>query len=240
MKRFRQAIRNSIRKAGFDIIRYEPKSHPLARRNKILQTYGINLVIDVGANVGQYGKQLRELGYKGKIISFEPLGSAYKELNDKATIDDLWEVHNYALGNKEETALINIAANSYSSSLLGMLSSHINSAPNSKYVGQEEVQVKTLDAIFPTLSCEADKIYLKIDTQGFEKNVLKGAEGALQSIDTIQLEMSLIPLYENELLFDEMYQHLYQKGYRLVAVEPGFTDEKTGQLLQLDGIFHRM
>ena len=90
------------------------------------------------------------------------------------------------------------------------------------------------------VACETDKVYLKIDTQGFEENVLKGAESSLNHIDTIQLEMSLIPLYRDEPLFDEMYHFLYQKGYRLIAIEAGFTDEETGQLLQFDGIFHRM
>jgi FkbM family methyltransferase len=240
MNRLKKSFRNIVRGFGFDIVRYEPEKHPLARRKRILGTYQINMVLDVGANIGQYGEELREIGYKGKIVSFEPLSTAFKTLIKRSEGDPAWDVHNFALGDKNETASINIAGNSYSSSLLDILPSHIKSAPESVYIGHEEIKVKTLDDIYSDIVSESDRVYLKIDTQGFEENVLRGAEGSLESIDTIQLEMSLTPLYQDGLLFDEMYGLLCQKGYALVALEPGFTDEETGQLLQVDGIFHRM
>jgi len=240
MMRLKKLIRRITREIGFDFVRYKPRTHPLARRKRLLDIYKINLVLDVGANIGQYGKELREIGYKGKIVSFEPLSLAYKELCEKSKKDDLWETHNFALGDKNETEMINIANNSFSSSLLDMLPSHLKAAPKSTYIGQEEIQIKTLDSIYSTLSSQTDSIYLKMDTQGFEENVLRGAENSLDNIDTIQLEMSLTPLYKDALLFSELYQLLYEKEYRLMAVEPGFTDGDTGQLLQIDGIFHRM
>ena len=120
-----------------------------------------------------------------------------------------------------------------------MLESHEKSAPESKYVGQETIDVKTLDSIMKDLSINEANIYLKIDTQGFESKVIKGAETSLNRIDTIQLEMSLSPLYKDELLFNELYNLLCSKGYTLVALEPGFSDNNSGQMLQIDGIFHR-
>lgn len=225
---------------GFDLVRYHPITHPLARRKRILDNYNISLVLDVGANIGQYGKQLRDIGYKKKIVSFEPLNAAYALLSKNAKKDKLWEVHHYALGDKEESVKINVAANSMSSSLLEMLPSHIKSAPESEYMGHEDIQVKTLDSIFSIVASQTDTVYLKIDTQGFEEKVLKGAENSLKLIDAIQLEMSLKPLYRDEPLFDEMYRFMYHKGYRLIALESGFTDKKTGELLQFDGIFHRI
>ena len=240
MNRLKKSVRNIARAAGFDVVRYVPRKHPLARRKKMLETYQINLVLDIGANIGQYGEELREIGYKGKIISFEPLSTAFKTLIKRSEGDPAWEIHNFALGDKNETASINIAGNSYSSSLLDILPSHKKSAPGSVYIGHEEIKVKTLDDIYSDVVNDFDKVYLKIDTQGFEENVLRGAEDSLGSIDTIQLEMSLTPLYQDGLLFDEMYSLLCQKGYVLVALEPGFTDEETGQLLKVDGIFHRM
>ena len=240
MNRLKKSVRNIARAAGFDVVRYVPRRHPLARRKKMLEIYQINLVLDIGANIGQYGEELREIGYKGKIISFEPLSTAFKTLIKRSEGDPAWEIHNFALGDKNETASINIAGNSFSSSLLDILPSHTKSAPESVYVGHEEIKVKTLDDIYSDVVNDSDRVYLKIDTQGFEENVLRGAEGSLESIDTIQLEMSLTPLYQDGLLFDEMYGLLCRKGYVLVALEPGFTDEETGQLLQVDGIFHRM
>jgi FkbM family methyltransferase len=240
MNTVKQYVITLVRKLGYDIVRFRPKTHPLARRIRILESYGVDHIIDIGANVGQYGLELREIGYRGRISSFEPLSSAYKLLHSRASRDKLWDTYNFALGDKIESAVINIAANSYSSSILDMLPLHTKTYPTSEYTGTECIKVRTLDSIFTDLCSQSTRIYLKIDTQGFEKNVLIGADNSLSSIDTIQLEMSLTPLYKDELTFIEMYTFLEEKGFKLIAVEPGFTDKETGRLLQLDGIFHRM
>jgi len=232
-------IRRIVRRCGYDVIRYSPIKPATARIVRILDDHDIDIVLDVGANAGQYAKKLRDAKYRGKILSFEPLISVYKELKDNARNDKFWDVYNFALGDKEETALMNIAGNSYSSSLLDMLPSHVNSAPESKYVGQEKVEIKTLDSLFSSLCSRTDRVFLKIDTQGYEKNVIEGAKESLESIDYIQLEMSLIPLYKDELLFNEMCIKLNQIGYSLISIERGFTDKDTGRLLQIDGIFCR-
>ena len=135
---------------------------------------------------------------------------------------------------------MNISANSYSSSILDMLSSHLESAPESEYIGQEEISIRRLDSIFNDVCNHDDKLYIKIDTQGYEKCVLEGAEKALESVDILELELSFIPLYKDGPLFHEMFNLLYKKGFVLVHVEPGFTDPSTGQILQVDGIFQRI
>jgi FkbM family methyltransferase len=234
-----QAIRNVIRGFGYDVIKFRPGAHPLARRKKLFESYRINTVIDVGANDGSYGRKLRELGYAGKIISFEPLSSAYKMLENSAGKDANWEVYNYALGSHEASAWINIAGNSYSSSLLDMLPAHVHSAPHAKYIGREKIEIKTLDSVFSSVCSQTDRYYLKMDTQGFENEVINGGKNALKFIDTVQLEMSLVPLYKDGILFNEMYDVLFRMDYRLMSIEPGFTDKDSGQMLQIDGIFHR-
>lgn len=80
---------------------------------------------------------------------------------------------------------------------------------------------------------------MKIDTQGFEKDVLAGGTQSLLQIDAIQIEMSLVPLYDGQALFDELYEYLFDRDYRMVSIEPGFEDSESGQLLQIDGIFKR-
>lgn len=239
MKGLKKTLRYFAKRFGFDIVRYEPKSHPLARRKQLLDSYNVDLVLDVGANTGQYATELREIGYRGRIVSFEPLSSAYRVLSEMSAGDMLWDTYNHALGDEEGDATINIAGNSWSSSLLDMLPAHVESEPESKYIGEEEIHIKTLDSVYPAIVKDAQQVYLKIDTQGFEEHVINGAKVSLKSIGTVQLEMSLTPLYASELLFDEMYQKLADEGYELVALEPGFTDEKTGRLMQVDGIFHR-
>jgi FkbM family methyltransferase len=200
----------------------------------------IDVVLDVGANAGQFAHGLRrDLAFEGRICSFEPLNVPFRRLQSRAAEDPDWQAFNFALGDVGGTATINVAANSESSSLLEMLPSHVEAAPQSKFVGTEDVEVRKLDAIFDDLCQPGESVYLKIDTQGFEGRVLQGADRSLPKIDTVQVEMSLTPLYSSELSFDELYQLLLGKGYDMVGLEPGFTNPQTGQLLQTDAIFHR-
>jgi FkbM family methyltransferase len=201
----------------------------------------IDVVLDVGANAGQFAHHLRrDLAFKGRIYSFEPLSVPFRRLQSRAAQDPDWHAFNFALGDVKGIATINVAANSESSSLLEMLPSHVEAAPQSKFVGTEDVDVRTLDAIFDDLCQPGEGVYLKIDTQGFEGRVLQGADRSLPKIDTLQVEMSLTPLYSNELTFGELYQLLLGKGYAMVGLEPGFTNPQTGRLLQVDAIFHRL
>lgn len=235
-------LRRFLWKAGYDFSRFTPTSHPLARRKQIFKSYKIDTVLDIGANTGQFAQELRDdIGYTERILSFEPLSSAFELLKAKvkANADSAWEIFNCAIGDTEEKREINIAGNSYSSSLLNMLPSHLKSAPNSKYIGKELIEIKTVDSLFGGLCKTAKNTYMKIDTQGFESKVLNGAEKSLAKINTIQMEMSLIPLYDGELLLSEMCALMSRKGYALVAIENGFSDPVSGQLLQVDGIFHR-
>ena len=229
-----------IPKFGFDIVRFKPSRHPLARRRLLLAQSGVDLVLDVGANVGQYAEELRQLGYCGTIISFEPMKTAFSRLERRARRDRRWDALNIGLGDQEGTFKINVAANSWSSSIREMLPQHVVSAPHSKYVSQDEIVVRRLDSMMDELCPRSSTIFLKVDTQGFEMNVLRGAEKSLERIGLMQLEMSLVPLYRGEILFDEMSRYLMEKQYILVSLEPGFSDPKTGRLLQVDGVFSRV
>jgi FkbM family methyltransferase len=235
----KRIVKRSFYFLGYDLARLTAGSHSLVRRSLLFKTFDISAVLDVGANVGQYAKQLRKLGFKGRILSFEPLSSAFRVLERTAQDDELWETYNHALGSADTHATINIAGNSYSSSLLEMLPSHVQSAPDSTYIGQEQITIKSLDSIFWSLGLQSDNVYLKIDAQGYENEILRGATSALEHIDTIQLELSTRPLYIGGLLFDEMHKHLGEMKYSLIGIEPGFTDASTGELLQFDGIYHR-
>lgn len=230
-------IQKILNKNGVQIKRYP--DNDIKRRMKLIDKYNIDTLFDIGANEGQYACLMREYGYKKKIISFEPLKSAFEELKKISSKKNNWLVYNYALGNENTNSTINVAGNSYSSSILNMLPSHLKSAPESKYIAQEEIEIKKLDSIFNSFCSKEDKIMMKIDTQGYEKNVLDGAIESLNNIKIIQLEMSIIPLYENEMLFNDMISYLYQKGFQLFSLENGYCHSTTGQLLQVDGIFEQ-
>jgi FkbM family methyltransferase len=211
----------------------------LKRRLLLLSHFRINKIFDVGANLGQYVLNMRDAGYNGNFISFEPVSQQFNILNKAAKNDPRWQTVNMALGSRDEETIINIAGNSESSSLLEMMPEHTKSEPRSAYVGKEKIIVRKLDTIINDYYQEGDRILLKIDTQGFEKEVLAGAVKSLDKVIGIQLEMSLIPMYEGEMLYDEMIRFLKDKGFHLYSLENGFSDPKTGQLLQIDGIFFR-
>jgi hypothetical protein len=120
-----------------------------------------------------------------------------------------------------------------------MLPTHSESAPESSYVGHEAVTTRRLDGLLQTLAIEGAAVYLKVDTQGSELKVLRGAGTALRLIDTLELELSLVPLYEGAPLFTDMLAWLAARGYELVGLEPAFSDPRSGRLLQADGFFHR-
>jgi FkbM family methyltransferase len=235
---FKQRIARSFRLFGYDLSRYLPDRHPDAQLAQLMKTYGTGLVLDVGANEGQYAMELRYNGYKGEIVSFEPLSTAYSELQKAASLDPHWKVVNAALGSAVHSSTINIAGNSTSSSLLGMLPAHEQAAPTSVYVDTETIQVDTLDRVLPLLDSWIGSVWLKIDTQGYEAEVLKGALNSLGRIECIQLEMSLISLYEGAESFETILSWMLDHKFRLVGLQPEFTDMKSGEMLQVNGIFH--
>ena len=205
----------------------------------LLATNRVDLVLDVGANAGQYGRRLRDAGYRGRIVSFEPLVEAYGKLERETKRDPFWQTRNFGLGDFDGTTDINVSANSYSSSILQMLPRHLESAPASKYVRRETISVHKLDTVIDGITAGGEVIFLKIDTQGYEKRVLAGGANNLSRIVGAQLELSLVPLYAGDALLDEMLKQMEDLGFLLMSLEPEFFDPGTGQLLQMDGVFFR-
>lgn len=237
---FCTVVKAGLNKLGYVVSRYDPRRDPLAVRKYFFEMHGINLVLDVGANTGQFALQLMECGYKGKIVSFEPLSSAFRKLSEVAQGNFNWRLEHCGLGDTEYSAEINVAENSWSSSLLNILPACVKSAPDSAYVAKERIRIKTLDAVFPSYCWEEARVFLKIDTQGFTTKVLDGGKDTLKRILGLQIEMSLVPLYEGEPLIGEIVPFLQNKGFTLLFLMPGFIDNSTGQQLQVDGLFFRL
>jgi FkbM family methyltransferase len=230
-------LRKFINPLGIDIIKYPELD--LRRRKKLLEHHKITKILDVGANEGQYAEQTQKLGFKGGIISFEPVKSVFEKLNKKTQKNRFWSAYNYGLGNKNEQVLINISKNTFSSSLLEIMPNHVKGAPESKYTHQEKVIIKTLDEVYNEIVDDSDVVFLKIDVQGFERNVIEGSKNSLKFIKGIQLEMSLEELYKGEMLFDDTIKLLKSEGFNLHSLENGFYNDETGKLLQVDGFFFK-
>ncbi|MEQ8964507.1 MAG: FkbM family methyltransferase [Azospirillaceae bacterium] len=234
----KRKIRNTlISTASYDLVPFQPATHPDARIAAIVNSENIDTCIDIGASAGGYAKRLRRIGYDGRIISFEPLKDSFYELSKVAKKDDRWVVFNTALGNTEGVASINVSENKASSSFLDMLPAHFKAAPDSKYLGQETVSITTLDSVFRDIVGTDDRVFLKIDSQGFEYNILQGASRVIREIRLIQMELSLTPLYAGETLFYDMLKIMNELSFLLISIEPGFTDVKSGHVLQVDCVF---
>lgn len=229
-----------LRRWGIDLSRFDVLQSEDARLFALLTSHGVDTVLDVGANDGGYAKRLLGAGFKGKILSFEPQTTAHRSLLKSIGNIANWDAApRMALGESNGSVDLNIAENSASSSILPMLDMHLRSAPQSKYIATERVLVHRLDSVdHPTIS-EARKMYLKIDTQGFEVPVLAGSKGLMSRVRGLQLEMSLVPLYEGQILFRDILDLVSKEGFELMNVIPGFSDCTTGRLLQMDGIFFR-
>jgi len=205
-----------------------------------LRKFEIDLVLDVGANKGQFASEIRHYGYAGRIVSFEPLSQAHGELLQSSAGDSMWEPYpRCALGDHNGEVEINVAGNSESSSILPMLESHRSAAPESAYEGKEIVPIKTLDAVAGQYLKDARAPFLKIDTQGFEWQVLDGARESLPHIKGILVELSLVPLYGGQHLWREVIDRLEADGFTLWAFKPVFSDQSQGRTLQVDGVFYR-
>ncbi len=222
-------------KLGVSIRPYKPSTHHDLRLIRTMEHFKINLVLDVGANIGQYGLKLFSEGYQGELISFEPILKCHKILVKKASKYRNWKVKEpCAIGEGNYISEINISKNEVSSSLLRINESHIKGAPDSVYVQKEEIQVKTLD------SFDLDKnknILLKIDVQGFELNVLKGAEELLTNVKLLSIELSLSEVYDNAPDWKTILKYLEERDYYLFGLNTAFVNNQTGQVLQIDGIF---
>jgi FkbM family methyltransferase len=237
IKRF---VRNCIRSTGWDVKRFDPRSSEASQLMRQLFVQQIDVVLDVGANTGQFAEKLWDAGFHGRIVSFEPSTAAHSTLSKRAWRSANWIIApRMALGDHDGTISLNLAGNSVSSSVLPMLPSHASAAPESRYTGSETADLRTLDSVSTEFVTDTERIFLKLDVQGFEYKVLQGAEQFLRRVAGIQLELSLVPLYDGEHLFHPMLHDLEERGYELWSVTPGFVDPDTSRLLQLDAIFFR-
>ena len=156
-------------------------------------------MIDAGANSGQYGAFLRSIGFKGYILSFEPVAHVFEELQSAAKHDSKWRCYQYALGDREEKKEINVYKSTVFSSFL-RANDYSKSTWNSlKDVHPEIVQVRKLEDMYKELTQDLGSVtcMLKLDTQGYDVNVFQGARAILGNIEALQSEISTIKVYED-------------------------------------------
>lgn len=220
---------------GVEISRQKPVGR---RRMQLMRQHDITTVIDVGANCGQYGNELREFGFEGRIISLEPLIAPFGQLRDAAALDLGWDTFRFGASNSHQMAEMNVASNSVSSSVMEMADLHMLAAPNSRTIGREQVELVRLDSGIFEIPAESNAL-LKLDVQGHELAALEGAAGLLDLIELIEMEVSIRELYSGQPLLLEAASEVESLGFELVALEHGFTDPRSGAPLQFDATFSR-
>lgn len=236
----KRSVKRALHAMGIEAHRFHPSTSPLARLMAAMRSFDIDLVIDIGANEGQFAKELRAGGYSGRIVSFEPLAAAHQRALELSKNDASWQVHpRCALGDRMGEIELNVSGNSVSSSVLPMLASHSDAAPESVYRGHETVSLITLDSVAPAYLDGAQAPFLKIDTQGYEWQVLDGALATMPMVKGVQMELSLVPLYEGQHLWRECIERLESEGFVLWALDSVFVDAANGRNLQWDGLFFR-
>jgi len=231
-----RVVNRILRFSGFEIRRRQSNFLSL-----LLERNGVEEIFDVGANRGQYGMRCRGAGYTGKIFSFEPLKKENSDLQAKTHSDPLWTaIFPIALGSDIELSTINISNNSVSSSLLPMSQEHLNLESNSRYVDSQETLVEVFDFYYDSCHEAGKTALLKLDIQGYEYFVLRGATNALKSLKFIQIELSLTELYSEGSLFTTVHTFLEDHGFKLVDVILGVRSPVNLELAQMDGIYMKV
>lgn len=234
-RRGRNYVRRTANRAGIEISR-DPGLNRVVR---LINLLGIDTVIDVGANEGQFGRDMRALGFERRILSFEPLTAPYAHLARAATRDPRWTTIRAAVCDVSGSITVHIAGNSVSSSVLPMLDAHANAAPKSTYVGEETAPATTVDDIVTDYAIDPASTYLKVDVQGFESSVLDGAMKSIDRFAAVQLELSMVPLYGGQALMRDLTDRMNALGFETWILMPEFCDPFNGRTLQCDGVFVR-
>lgn len=210
-----------------------------ARRATAMRTAEIDVVLDVGANVGQYVDRLRASNYPGRIVSFEPIPHVFKELRRRCGADPRWSGVGAAVGAEVGTARLNVSADTVTSSVLAPAESLLDRIDTARSVSSIDVPVTTIDTFWDTSIDSHARVMLKIDVQGYEHAVLDGAVSHLDRVALIEVEMGLVELYGGGSTVYDMLPRLHLAGFRVVSFDSGFVDNSTGQVLDIDMLLAR-
>ena len=188
----------------------------------LFRHYGVNLVVDVGANTGQYAAMIGAAGYRGHIASFEPVGEVFAELQRAAARDPLWTPYRLALGDRDEEREIAVAQSWALSSFRAPTGKATAFADFVRADRAELVEVRRLDGIFEEVcrGVERPVVYLKMDTQGWDLEVLRGAEGCLHLVTGLQPEAAVNPLYEGVPTLSDVIPTVTHLGFEVSGLFP--------------------
>lgn len=235
-------LRRAFQVAGFDVYRYPEASERLEPHLRVLvKKYGVKAVIDVGANEGQFAKAIRRIDRGLPIHSVEPNPKCFSRLQAASASDNNWHTYQCALGRNEGNAILNVtAADDFSSCLEATPFGVEQFGGDLAIVDRISVPMRTLDSLMaPGLGQEADgNVLLKVDTQGFDREVFAGAQSIIEKACVIVTEASFIPLYAGASSFTDVMREFEEKGFSLSGLFPVSRDKKA-RIIEADCVFVR-
>jgi FkbM family methyltransferase len=232
-----------LRSIGYEVVPYPPSDWVRSRDSlrRLLDKLAIDCVFDVGANRGQFGDQLRDIGYHGTILSFEPVRAHFQVLSERAAARPPWKAFQYALGSQNAQAEINVNEDDVLTSFLPTTTGPTSTLPRNRVVAKETVEVRRLDAIFAECMAGigARRLYLKLDTQGFDLEALRGAEGVLDQFLGAQSEVSFIPIYQGMPTSLETIKEFQGRGFDVADFMPVTRASDGLLMMEMDCMFAR-
>jgi FkbM family methyltransferase len=209
----------------------------------ILRELQINCVLDVGGNRGQFGLRLRHAGYDGRIVSFEPLSHLADQLHEHADQDPEWHVVHHALGDEETEAEITVVAGGgATSSFLPVSDFGRRWSPRLQGIRKETVPIRRLDDVFDeaVAGIEDPRVFLKMDTQGYDVRVFHGAGARIGDVLGLQSEISCVPLYDGMPRMPEAVATYESAGFETTGIFPVSRDNDQLRVIELDIIMIRV
>jgi len=216
-------LRNALVKVGYAALRAGVRAPELSWLTRfseqgylidLMNKLRINCVLDVGANKGWFANHLRMAGYQGYILCFEPLRENYESISRLREGDASWLVFNFALGSECTIKSFNVILQSGETVLSSLLKPKIQSLVHRT----ESVEVKRLDAVLDNFVRDVAslRIFLKMDTQGFDLEVLRGVGHLTDKISLLQSELSVTPIYDDMPHYTQALEYYESLGFALM------------------------
>ncbi|HEY6496634.1 MAG TPA: FkbM family methyltransferase [Trebonia sp.] len=211
--------------------------------SEILRSRGINCVIDVGGNRGQFARRLRSLGYAGRIVSFEPSPTVLPVITAAAARDPEWTIRPVALSSKPGQAELRLHKGPELDSLLDALPGVVDQIPTMAEAGTATITLSTIEAEFPRVieGIPEPRVLLKSDTQGHDAEVLRGAgeKGLGAAVAAVLVELAAQPIYAGQPAMTTVMNLIMDDGFSAVAFEPIFESSDGLRMVELDALFMR-
>lgn len=209
-----------------------------AVRPSVLESLPVNTLIDVGASMGDFISQMKTAKQDLIVYAFEPIPSVYNQLAERFRSDPNCTCYNFAIGDQDGTVQFHVNDYTYSSSILPMTSAHKDEFPYTKNVSVINCEARRLDSLLNVSNLQKP-LFIKIDVQGYEMQVINGSKDLLLGADYVLIEVSFAELYEGQPLFDEINSHLNQLGLFYSGNVEQLISKSNGKILQADALYCR-